>query len=304
MGDTLMPIPEAAVMDTAPPGEPVELICSEVWGGNRPADTVVTLPGLTSFVYSNPCGGSRGGDVHYITTCSAGMVSRLLVADVIGHGEQVAAVSGWLHRLMRRQMNTYDPRRVLRKLNAHLAKRGTAAMTTAVCLNYRADLGRVTYCYAGHPPAWVHRGACDQWSELRLSDAVAQSEPDAPTDSITNLPLGVSDDTRFESASVDLEPGDRIVVVSDGILEARDSRHAMLGTDTFHAMLRSHTGLDIVEFGRAVLGSVFEFAGAKPLTHDDATLIAMEAGPRMEGMKMWVMFKQQVRKFMRNRRHD
>jgi serine phosphatase RsbU (regulator of sigma subunit) len=302
MSDTIIRSSGVEVASRVKDADAVELICSEVWGGNREANTVVTLPGLTAVVYSHPCGGRQGGDVHYVTTCSAGMVSRVLVADVVGHGEEVAEVSRWLHRLMRWQMNFLDPRRVLRKLNTHLAKRGSAAMTTAVCVNYYADTGRLMYTYAGHPPLWRYRRETNQWTQLRMSADAAEREPDAPSDSVTNLPLGVSHDTRFESASVFLEPGDRIVLVSDGILEARNSKFDLFGYEALSDTLTRHADLNVIQFGQSVLGDVFEFAGQEPLSHDDATFITLEAGPRMKGGKMWVMLKQNMRKLMSTRK--
>ena len=51
-----------------------------------------------------------------------------------------------------------------------------------------------------------------------------------------------------------------------------------------------------------MLRDVFAFAGQEPLSHDDATFITLEAGPRMKGTKMWVMLKQNMRKLMTGRR--
>src|ERR1043165_9442152 len=69
----------------------------EVWGGNRPVDSCVIMAGLDAWVYSQPHGGGEGGgDVHYVSSCAAGMVTRLLVADVAGHGQSVAETASRL----------------------------------------------------------------------------------------------------------------------------------------------------------------------------------------------------------------
>jgi len=48
----------------------------EIWGGNRFVETGVELPGLDAWVYSRPHGGAEGGgDVHYVSSCAAGMIA-------------------------------------------------------------------------------------------------------------------------------------------------------------------------------------------------------------------------------------
>ena len=110
---------------------PVEFTCSEVWGGNRSVEARVKLPGLTGWIYSKPCQGPRGGDVHYLSTCAAGLISRVTLADVVGHGEQVARMSGWIHGLIRKYMNDPSPQRILDALNRTATAAGFEAMTTA-----------------------------------------------------------------------------------------------------------------------------------------------------------------------------
>ena len=39
-----------------------ELICTEVWGGNGNVFADLVIPGLTGVIYSNACGGDKGGD--------------------------------------------------------------------------------------------------------------------------------------------------------------------------------------------------------------------------------------------------
>ncbi len=39
------------------------LVCAEVWGGNRPIDVPLKLPGIRGRVYSRPCAGGRGGEI-------------------------------------------------------------------------------------------------------------------------------------------------------------------------------------------------------------------------------------------------
>ena len=64
--------------------------CMEVWGGNHAVATAVEVAGLDTWILSQPYEGDReGGDIHYVSTCGSGRVSRFVVADVSGHGANV-----------------------------------------------------------------------------------------------------------------------------------------------------------------------------------------------------------------------
>ena len=55
------------------------------------------MPGVDAWVYSQPCENqAAGGDVHYVSTCAAGQVVRMVVADVAGHGAGVAETGAHL----------------------------------------------------------------------------------------------------------------------------------------------------------------------------------------------------------------
>jgi|SRR5580700_10011340 hypothetical protein len=69
---------------------PYPVRCSEIWGGNGNADLDVCTNGIKASVYSLPCGSERGGDVYYLSACTHEMITRMVVADVRGHGERVS----------------------------------------------------------------------------------------------------------------------------------------------------------------------------------------------------------------------
>src|SRR5215813_2715754 len=100
-----MPVPAS---DTAPH----TMKCLEVWGGNQAVDNGVVMAGLDAWLFSKPFGDqSAGGDIHYVSSCAAGQITRMLVADVSGHGEAVADAAGRLRGMMRRYVNYVDQSR-------------------------------------------------------------------------------------------------------------------------------------------------------------------------------------------------
>src|SRR5262245_33670201 len=84
------------------------LSCMVGWGSNRGVRRTVELPDLTAWVYSRPAEGDDGGDIHYLSVCGQSVLSRVVLADVSGHGPQVSDSAQLLHALMREQINTWD----------------------------------------------------------------------------------------------------------------------------------------------------------------------------------------------------
>src|ERR1700722_19083859 len=101
-----------------PDDETQHMQCLEVWGGNQVVDSAVVMSGLDAWVYSRPYGQSTdGGDVYYVSSCATGRISRLLVADVTGHGASVAGTAAKLRWLMRKYVNYVDQGRFVQSMN-------------------------------------------------------------------------------------------------------------------------------------------------------------------------------------------
>ncbi|HUU85075.1 MAG TPA: PP2C family protein-serine/threonine phosphatase [Phycisphaerae bacterium] len=281
---------------------PRELVCSEVWGGNRFVETEVKLPGMTGWVYSRPCGGPRGGDVHYLSTCSAGLMTRACLADVVGHGEQVAQMSGWIHRLLGKHMNNPDPNLVLEALNRQAVDAGFEAMTTAALICYYAPRGLLRYGYAGHPRALHYRAVADEWQPLAEGDDSDLDGSEERGGRQANIPLGVQKDVGFDLGMSTLEEGDRVVIFSDGVLETPRPDGALFSTDRLVEVLRTHGRSSAKELGRALVEALYEFAGSRKLTHDDVSFIILDAGPRPRGPAIWHLVRNQTRRLIRKLR--
>ena len=79
------------------PREIRRLACLEIKGGNERAAYSIELPGIAAWVCCRPMApATRGGDLHYLSVCSQGFVSRIALADVARHGEAVSAAAGRL----------------------------------------------------------------------------------------------------------------------------------------------------------------------------------------------------------------
>src|SRR5262249_32776909 len=114
------------------------MACMEVWGGNALVNNSVSMPGLDAWVYSRPYAmAQEGGDVYYVSCCAAGRVTRLLVADVSGHGEEVRDTAGVLRNLMRRFVNHLDQRHFVKSMNRQFIQLNDAGrFATAVVTTF------------------------------------------------------------------------------------------------------------------------------------------------------------------------
>lgn len=88
--------------------------CMELWGGSRETDTVLKMSGLNAKVYSRAFGSAGyGGDVYYFSSCASGRISRVLLADVTGHGKAVANTASALRDVMRHNINMIRQTRLM-----------------------------------------------------------------------------------------------------------------------------------------------------------------------------------------------
>src|SRR5215471_13624842 len=122
--------------------------CMEVWGGSQLTAQGVVFGGLDAWVYSKPFGQAHaGGDVYYASSCATGRITRLLLADVSGHGQSVAATAADLRTLMRRFVNRLDQTEFVRLLNSNFAAMSrTGSYATAVVTTFFAPSRRLAVC--------------------------------------------------------------------------------------------------------------------------------------------------------------
>src|SRR5437660_1062917 len=115
------------------------LACLELRGGNDLAAYSAELPGLAGWIWCRPLGPSpRGGDLYYLSACSHGVVARVVVADVSGHGEVVSSAAKRLHDALLEHADEWDQSKLIRQLNDTLLNNGgrKARFATAFLASY------------------------------------------------------------------------------------------------------------------------------------------------------------------------
>lgn len=248
---------------------PFRISCAEIWGGIRILDTDVCTRGLTAGIYSRASGSAAGGDLYYFSVCGADKLTRIVIADMRGHGAAASQLSGWLYGCIQERMNSLDGAGVLADLNRIVHAHGFHAITTAVVASYYTGDGCLHFSYAGHPPMLVQRGG--EWRTLELA---APPEPGP-----ANLPLGVMRDVRYDQDSVSLSPGDRVFLFTDGLLECPDPDGEFFGEERLLDALSAAGACTLHELKHAVREALHRHAAAA-LDHDDCTFIAAELAAR------------------------
>jgi len=245
--------------------------CMEVWGGSQLTARGVVFGGLDAWVYSKPHGqAARGGDVYYASSCAAGRISRLLLADVSGHGTSVAAIAADLRTLMRRFVNRWDQAEFVRLLNQQfsaLSKTGTFA--TAIVSTFFAPSRRLTLCNAGHPRPILYRASQQEWSLLGHEGPPRLPGP-------LNLPLGLMSITEYEHFDVELQPGDCVVTYTDALIESSDADGKMLGEKGVLRILKLLGDIKPEKLIDALLDEIAE-RYPENLSDDDVTVLIVRA---------------------------
>jgi serine phosphatase RsbU (regulator of sigma subunit) len=248
------------------------LACLELKGGNEQACYAIELPGLAAWVSCRPITpATRGGDLHYLSVCSQGFVSRIALADVAGHGEFVAGVADRLRDVMRQHSDAWDQSDVVRELNeSFLAGATKFEYATAFVLGHYSGSGEILFTNAGHlPPLWYHARE-SAWSFMLESTPYAKE--------VADLPIGLIAGTPYSQTAVQLEVGDLVVLYTDGISESTDPSGKQLDKEGLLALARNLTSTSPIAAGEALLAGVEAYRGASPAS-DDETLIVLQRSP-------------------------
>ena len=276
-----------ATPDKTPPHDCLEsasggahvMTCMEVWGGNREVDSAVSTPGLDVWVLSRPFSGdAQGGDIHYVSMCAAGAISRFALADVAGHGQRVAALAGSLRSLMRKNINTVDQSRFTRSLNEAMTDSAAGRFATAVLATYFAPSSHLILTNAGHPrPLWFrkkHEGSGWVLLDEQAPGALLGHDTQAAKGMPANLPLGVIQPTSYSQFAVQLVPGDYVLIYSDALIESVGP-HGMLGEQGLRELVQTLPSDDPTAMIRALWKRIVDRAGEN--LDDDVTMMLLHA---------------------------
>ena len=240
--------------------------CSEIWGGIMEVNGEICTSGVTASLYSRSCVGGKGGDIHYLSVCDSDLLTRIAIADVMGHGETVSTLSQWVYEAVAEEMNSLAGNHLLVKLNERIIQRGLEAMTTAAVFAYYLSNSSLYFSYAGHPPQMIRKHHQRGWETACLRTSTGPA----------NLPLGVMARVPYDQAQIPFTTGDRIFLFTDGVIEAPNADGEEFGRDRLLAILNEAENGDQTKLKDTVLTALQSHTGGS-FSHDDVTLMLIEA---------------------------
>src|ERR1700730_13109450 len=181
--------------------------------------------------------------------------TAFLLADVSGKGLGAALCTNLLQGALSGMTLGTDPARVFNHVNRFLCDHSEIGRYATMFFGILDDQGHLEYINAGHPsPFLIRRGVAE--------DVFTEG----------SYPVGLVPEAEYTAVCLKLEPGDTLVLFSDGVTEAMDPAEQLFGVPRLRDVLTGHMQTPLEELQQIVLQSVENFAhGASQA--DDLTLL-------------------------------
>lgn len=214
-----------------------------------------------------------GGDWWYYYR--SGSKVFIWVGDATGHGAPAALITSAARSaasLIEWQPGV-GPAQAMRILNRaiHATSKGGMMMTFFIAC-FDTETNQLTYSNASHNPPYLLNAP-------RAKDALSKQDF-LPLIEANNPRLGQKEDHKFVETSVNLEPGDCLVLFSDGIVELKNAEQKDYGERKFIKSLSKNfiEGQNMKEVIDKVISEAYEYRDGHPL-EDDVTLVLAEFKP-------------------------
>ena len=190
-----------------------------------------------------------GGDFFDAVSTPHGLA--VVLADVSGKGVSAALLASILQGMVYSHLIAGMPlTEIVTALNRFFTKKHIGSKYATMIIARLRNDGDLEYVNCGHiPPVWI----CNQ-EVLRPSHG--------------NLPVGLLADAVYESDHCQMQPGDRLILVTDGVTEAENARGDMFESDRLEMVAGKSLSMD------DIFTAVADFCGGTPL-NDDCTVIEL-----------------------------
>jgi phosphoserine phosphatase RsbU/P len=187
----------------------------------------------------------------------------MLIADVSGHGLPSALIASMLQVALTAQVgHSSEPARVLCGLNHALCGKFTDNFVTAAYVYVDLEKNLMRYAGAGHPPVLQWRSSTGKTTQVLENGLV----------------LGMLEEAVYTTLELALEPGDRHILYTDGILEAANPAQEMYGVDRFIEFMNVNKSLTADQFADTFLAEITNWTrqSADHGQQDDITLLLFD----------------------------
>lgn len=205
-----------------------------------------------------------GGDYYdFIETNRDGQDGlAVVVGDVSGHGVSSALLMTTARALiMLRASMPGDAAGVITDVNRHLSldTAQTGNFMTFFYCELTERITKIRWVRAGHDPAMVYDPSIDAFDELKGQ----------------GMPLGIDDSIEYDSSQRSIEPGQVIVIGTDGIWEMHNNIGEMFGKKALMKIIRNNHTASARQIVDTVIEALKQFRGDEA-PEDDITLVVIK----------------------------
>jgi sigma-B regulation protein RsbU (phosphoserine phosphatase) len=183
----------------------------------------------------------------------------VVIADAMGHGVSASLITTSLQTALRTiSPESHSPAEALQRANRYFIHNSHFTTFVSVFLGqYQPASRKLIYCNAGHNPPALYRQSRSLLEWLRPTGAA----------------IGLIEDNPLETATIQLEAGDILLLYTDGVTEATNARQEDFGAERLAATLLQNAHLGSREVVQAVRRTLQDFTNGR-LLRDDVTLVA------------------------------
>jgi len=197
---------------------------------------------------------SVGGDYFDVFPMGDGRTA-FLIADVSGKGLGAAMLTTMLQGALSGLTLGAEPARVFNHINRYLCNHAEVGRYATMFFGAMDTQGHLEFINAGHPSPFLIRGG---QAEAPFTEG--------------SYPVGLVPEAEYTATCLKLEPGDTLVLFSDGVTEAMDPEDEMFGMNRLSEVLKDKHDVSLEHLQKCVLESVENFVrGARQA--DDLTLL-------------------------------
>ncbi len=233
-----------------------ELELSQVIQRGLLPQTLPSIDGLNIAAFSRPAQ-ILGGDYFDFMNFKDG-AHGLVMADVSGHGVSAGMFMSSLQTAFQTLVpDANSPLEVLERINRlYIHNINFTTFVTIFFGKYDPQTRILTYANAGHNSAYLYRMKTDQEIWLR---------PTGPA-------IGLMEGFVIRNEDVKLEPGDILLLYTDGITEASNHQGTLWGEDNLADIIRANTSSSAEQLIQKILVAMKDHTGGNPFA-DDVTLV-------------------------------
>jgi sigma-B regulation protein RsbU (phosphoserine phosphatase) len=198
---------------------------------------------------------SVAGDLYEFLVTEATQAG-ILIADVSGHGVPAALIASMVKMAaISQRAQAAHPGELLTGINRALCGNTQGQYVTAACVYFDTTARELRYAAAGHPAMLLLRGG----SITEISE--------------NGILLAAVDEVEYVERTITIEPGDRFMLYTDGLVEARNAAGELFGDASLADALKATAALSASEATTAIVEEIQRWS---PVQDDDLTALVFD----------------------------